>query len=176
MAVNVEIKARVRDMDALRARAEALSDRPCQELTQEDIFFRSPQGRLKLRILAEDEGQLIYYERSDVAGPKSSYYLISQTTEPRTLQAVLEAAWGIRGIVRKTRYLYLVGQTRVHLDRVEGLGDFMELEVVLRPAQSAEWGQATALGLMEALGIKTDDLVTGAYLDLLEAGSPASSE
>ena len=71
MAVNIEIKARVRDMDALRARAEALSDTPCRELAQEDIFFQSPQGRLKLRILAEDEGQLIYYERSDVAGPRT---------------------------------------------------------------------------------------------------------
>ena len=74
----------------------------------------------------------------------------------------------MRGVVRKTRYLYLAGQTRIHLDDVEGLGQFMELEVVLRPDQTDAEGQAIAEDLMARLGIRKEDLLEGAYMDLLE--------
>jgi predicted adenylyl cyclase CyaB len=80
----------------------------------------------------------------------------------------LELAYGIRGVVKKTRYLYLVGQTRVHLDDVEGLGQFMELEVVMREGQNDMDGQVIAEGLMAALGVEENDLLEGAYMDLLE--------
>jgi hypothetical protein len=75
----------------------------------------------------------------------------------------------IRGVVRKTRYLYLVGETRVHLDDVEGLGQFMELEVVMQEGQSDAEGQAIAEGLMASLGVESSDLLEGAYMDLLES-------
>jgi len=70
--------------------------------------------------------------------------------------------------VKKTRYLYLVGQTRVHLDDVEGLGQFMELEVVMREGQSDAEGQAIAEELMSRLRVERGDLIEGAYMDLLE--------
>ena len=171
MATNVEIKARVRDPDALRAHAEALSDTPCTIIPQEDTFFHTPQGRLKLRVLAPDRGQLIYYQRQDAAGPKRSDYLVATTGEPDALKAVLAAALGVRGVVRKQRHLYLAGNTRVHLDHVEGLGTFVELEVALGPGQTTEEGQAIAIGLMTELGIQKVDLVEGAYIDLLQNGS-----
>jgi predicted adenylyl cyclase CyaB len=69
--------------------------------------------------------------------------------------------------VRKRRRLYLVGRTRVHLDRVEGLGDFVEIEVVLAREDRVEDGEAEARELMHALGVGPADLVVGAYLDLL---------
>ena len=94
--------------------------------------------------------------------------LIFNTNDPENLKATLRLALGIRGVVRKTRYLYMVGQTRVHLDDVEGLGQFMELEVVLRDNQSDDEGQAIANDLMEKLGIAPTDLIEGAYMDLLE--------
>ena len=71
----------------------------------------------------------------------------------------------------KTRYLYLVGQTRIHLDDVEGLGQFMELEVVLEEGQSDADGQRIAEVLMSALGVESEDLIDGAYMDLLEKPS-----
>ena len=71
-------------------------------------------------------------------------------------------------MVKKTRYLYLVGQTRVHLDDVEGLGQFMELEVVMGEGQSDAEGQAIAEDLMSRLGVERGDLLEGAYMDLLE--------
>ena len=168
MPSNIEIKARVRDFDDIRRRAEKLSDMPVEVIPQEDTFFNTSKARLKLRILEQDKGQLIYYTRPDQEGPKRSDYHLSLTSDPENLKRVLELAYGIRGVVRKTRYLYLVGQTRVHLDDVKGLGQFMELEVVMREGQSDAEGQAIAEGLMNALGVERSDLLEGAYMDLLE--------
>ncbi len=169
MPSNIEIKAHARSFKEIRLRAETLSDKPVEIIPQEDTFFNTPQGRLKLRILSANNGQLIYYTRPDQEGPKRSDYHISLTTDPENLKCVLEFAYGIRGIVRKTRYLYMVGQTRVHLDDVEGLGQFMELEVVLRDGQSDAEGQAIAESLMASLGVESSDLIEGAYMDLLES-------
>jgi adenylate cyclase class IV len=168
MGINIEIKARIRDLEGLRKRAEALSDTPCRVISQEDTFFYTPQGRLKLRNLEPDRGELIYYVREDAAGPKRSNYLLCATTDPVSLEAVLEAALAVRGVVRKRRSLYHVGETRIHLDEVEGLGSFVELEVVLGFGQSEDEGQAIAAKLMAQLGIEETDLVEGAYIDLLQ--------
>jgi adenylate cyclase len=102
------------------------------------------------------------------SGPKESRYVVHPTADPEGLQEVLSAAFDIRGVVRKRRTVYLIGQARVHLDQVEGLGEFVELEVVLRPEQSASDGVAIAHGLMEKLGIFPDQLSDGAYIDLLQ--------
>jgi len=169
MPANIEIKARVRNFAELRRRTEALSDTPLQVIPQEDTFFNVPQGRLKLRQLAPHLGQLVFYERTDTSGPKRSNYQISETGDPDSLKTALSLALGVRGVVRKKRTLYLVGQTRVHLDEVEGLGQFMELEVVLRPEQTDAEGQAIAKDLMTRLGVLEDDLLEGAYMDLLES-------
>lgn len=169
MPSNIEIKARVRNFGEIRARAEKLSDTAVQVVPQEDTFFNTSQGRLKLRVLSENKGQLIYYTRPDQEGPKRSHYHISHTSDPENLKRVLEFAYGIRGVVRKTRYLYLVGQTRVHLDEVEGLGQYMELEVVMQEGQSDAEGQAIAEALMASLGVERSELLEDAYMDLLES-------
>ncbi len=168
MPTNIEIKARARDFSDIRSRAESLSDTPVQVIPQEDTFFSVGQGRLKLRVRNPGPAQLIYYERANQDGPKRSDYSIFETPDPGGLKQTLGRALGIRGVVRKTRYLYLVGQTRVHLDDVEGLGQFMELEVVMRPGQPDSEGQAIAQDLMSKLGVAPSDLLEGAYMDLLE--------
>lgn len=168
MPANIEIKARVRDFAEIKQRAEGLADTPLEVIPQEDTFFVVPHGRLKLRVFSPHSGQLIYYERADQGGPKRSNYHIAQIADPENLKRVLELAYGIRGVVKKTRYLYLVGQTRIHLDDVEGLGQFMELEVVLQVGQSDAEGQKIAEELMSALGVERSDLLQGAYMDLLE--------
>jgi len=169
MATNIEIKARVHDPDAVRRVAEAISDQPCSVLRQEDTFFHVPKGRLKLRTFAPDRGQLIYYERTDQAGPKRSDYYVAPTTDPASIKTVLAEALGIRGLVCKVRRLYWVGRTRIHLDEVDGLGSFIELEVMLGPDQNEADGTAIATELMGRLGIAERDLLEGAYMDLLEA-------
>ena len=169
MPTNIEIKARVRDLRALQAIAENLSDTPCEVIEQQDTFFHTPAGRLKLRVLGPDLGQLIYYERGDTSGPKRSDYIVSRTSEPASLKAALSGALEVRGTVRKRRLLYWVGNTRVHLDEVEGLGSYMELEVVLGEDQPVDQGERIAAELMRKLGVSRTDLVEGAYIDLLES-------
>ena len=168
MPANIEIKARARDFNGIRTRAAALSEALEQVVPQSDTFFFTNHGRLKLRELEREQAQLIYYERADQGGPKRSDYHIFETDDPENLKTTLSLALGIRGTIRKTRYLYLVGQTRVHLDDVEGIGQFMELEVVLNPGQTDEEGQAIAEDLMSKLGVDQSDLLEGAYIDLIE--------
>ena len=169
MARNIEIKARVADMDALAARTAAIADSGPTEIPQDDTFFRCDDGRLKLRVFEDGHGELIFYRRPDDDGPKVSFYVLSPTESPDTLRELLTLANGQEGRVVKHRTLFLVGRTRVHLDRVEGLGDYMELEVVLADDESAEDGARAAHALMARLGISQDSLVTGAYHDLLQA-------
>jgi predicted adenylyl cyclase CyaB len=173
MARNIEIKARVADMDALAARAAAIADGGPEEIAQDDTFFRCDNGRLKLRTYADGTGHLIFYRRPDEDGPKVSFYVLSPTASPDTLCEALTLSNGQEGRVIKHRTLYLVGRTRVHLDRVQGLGDYMELEVVLTEDETAEAGLREARELMARLRISADCLVTGAYHDLLRAGSAA---
>jgi len=166
---NIEIKAYARSFEDIKSRAERLSDTPVQIIPQEDTFFNIPQGRLKLRVLA-DHGQLIYYTRPDQEGPKRSDYYLTRSDDPENLRRVLELAYGIRGVVKKTRYLYRIGQTRVHLDTVDKLGQFIELEVVMAEGQSDAEAQKIAEDLMSALGVEKGDLIDAAYMDLLDRG------
>jgi predicted adenylyl cyclase CyaB len=167
MAQNIEIKARVADLHAIEAAASALADRGPVTLEQDDTFFACPNGRLKLRELGPGQAELIFYQRPDVTGPKLSTYLIVPVAQPDLVREMLTHALGAVGRVRKRRRVYFVGQTRVHLDEVRGLGSFLELEVVLAPEQSAEQGQLVARALLTALGVEDTDLLAGAYVDLL---------
>jgi adenylate cyclase class IV len=96
-----------------------------------------------------------------------SEYRVVATDRPGELGALLAAALPVRGSVRKRRLLFLVGRTRVHLDHVEGLGDFIELEVVLGPHEAPRDGEREAHALMTSLEIEDRDLVAEAYVDLL---------
>uniref|UniRef100_A0A3P8Y2S3 CYTH domain-containing protein n=2 Tax=Esox lucius TaxID=8010 RepID=A0A3P8Y2S3_ESOLU len=167
MPFNVEIKAKVSNASQLADRVSQLSQSEGTVIHQQDTFFNCSVGRLKLRNLMDGNGQLIFYERPDCGGPKLSKYSISNTQDPEGLRAVLADALGVKGEVKKERRLFLVGQTRIHLDTVEGLGHLMELEVVMKEGQSLEEGEVIARSLMKELGVREDSLVTGAYIDLL---------
>ena len=169
MARNIEIKARVESVESVRPRVAAIADEGPSEIVQDDTFFNCRNGRLKLRTFSESDGQLIFYNRPDVRGPKESFYLIAPTAFPVDLLNVLSLAYGQCGRVRKRRTLYMIGRTRVHLDRVEGLGEFIELEVVLADHEASDAGVAVAHALLRRLGIAAHQLVEGAYVDLLAA-------
>ena len=167
MPRNIEIKARVHSMPELRQRASALANEGPTEIAQDDTFFHCDRGRLKLRAFSPSRGELIFYRRANESGPKESFYVLSPTADPDALREALTLAYGQSGRVIKQRTLFLVGRTRVHLDRVKDLGDFMELEVVLADGESTDDGFVEAKSLMRNLGIEESQLVEGAYLDLL---------
>jgi len=167
MARNIEIKARIASVESLLPLAAKIADEGPIEILQDDTFFSCSNGRLKLRAFSDHDGQLIFYQRPNRTGPKESFYIISPTSSPDTLRQALSLAYGESGRVRKHRILFLVGRTRVHLDKVEGLGDFLELEVVLAEGESNETGVSVAHDLLEKLAISHHQLIEDAYVDLL---------
>jgi adenylate cyclase class IV len=168
MPANVEIKARVRDPEALRARITQAAGGAPRVLRQTDVFFRAPHGRLKLRLCEGAPAELIYYDRETARGPKLSRYHIARSEAGEALRALLTASLGERGTVRKQRELWIVERTRIHLDQVEGLGAFLELEVMLHPDEPAGPGETVAREWMGRLGVEGADLIEAAYIDLLE--------
>ncbi|XP_046459784.1 uncharacterized protein LOC124206147 isoform X2 [Daphnia pulex] len=144
-ARNIEIKARINDVKAIVNKVAQLCKTEAEVIDQTDTFFKTENGRLKLREFKNGTGELIYYERPDTDGPKLSNYSKSMVTDPTSLKAVLQMA----------------------LDEVVGLGNFFELEVVLQDSQTPADGITTAQLLLEILGIPASDLLSGSYLDCL---------
>ena len=171
---NVEIKARIRGDGQLRHILSRIGKYSPEILNQRDIFFHIPRGRLKLRE-TESSCEIIYYDRQDQIEPSVSEYLIIPLEDAATHRNFLEASLGIRGIVSKHRRVYRHGQTRVHIDDVDSLGLFIELEVVLAPDQSVSDGEKIAHRMMDDLDIRSGDLISSAYIDLIETSSGSPS-
>lgn len=171
MPRNIEIKARIASVESLLPIAVRVAASEPTLIEQDDSFFDVPHGRLKLRQFADGSAELIHYHRADSSGPKASDYVRVPVPDAAALRQALVRACGLRGRVRKQRWLLLAGQTRIHVDRVEGLGDFMELEVVLREGQGDADGVRIAQALMESLGLIDAPRMTGAYVDLLDAAT-----
>ncbi|XP_078052409.1 uncharacterized protein LOC144478418 [Augochlora pura] len=166
---NIEIKAKISDPEITIALTKKLTDSECKIIKQHDTFFKVAEGRLKLREFEDGSGELLYYKRSNTLGPKlCDYKKTSLNPEACTgIKNILTESNGRLGVVKKIRKLYMVGQTRVHIDDVEGLGSFMELEVVLSDDNTIEEGQKIAEDLMTKLKIEKEDLIANAYIDLL---------
>ena len=145
---NVEIKARVNDFDTVQSLVEKIADSGPIDILQEDTFFNCRKGRLKLRKFSDSDGELIYYDRENSSEPTECTYTIVKISEPDAVSKVLGESLGVRGVVQKRRTLFTTGQTRIHLDDVEGLGKFIELEVVLSPEQSMSEGRSITISLM----------------------------
>jgi adenylate cyclase class IV len=181
MPRNIEIKAQITSVGDLLPRALALdgASPQAERIAQDDTFFNVPHGRLKLRQYTDGSAELIQYERPDTSAAKASDYVLVPAPTPAALREALARGCGVLGRVQKTRLLVWVAQhgfnTRIHVDQVQGLGDYMELEVVLREGQTDADGQAHAEALMRQLGLQDAPRVAGAYLDLLQAQTSAAA-
>ncbi|MFT4047808.1 MAG: class IV adenylate cyclase [Solimonas sp.] len=167
MARNVELKARIEDLEGLHRQARKIATSGPTLIPQDDTFFECSTGRLKLREFEDGRGELIFYQREDSLGPKESFYVRTPVLDPASMRHALSLACGQIGRLKKRRMLYLFERTRIHVDSVEGLGDYVELEVVLSEGEPIEAGQREAKHVLNALGIAGSSLVQGAYLDLL---------
>lgn len=167
----------------VRERAARLGARHAGTLRQVDTYFRAPLGRLKLREVSA-EGQppyavLIGYTRPDAAGARESTYEMVPVTDPHALTAALAATLGVRTRVVKVRELLLWRHTRIHLDTVERLGMFVELETLVGDADLRRGGQAGThdsaaaerelAEVVEGLALRLDEGLPGSYADLLES-------
>jgi predicted adenylyl cyclase CyaB len=167
MARNVEIKASLHSVRDFIERVSQIADSGPENIEQDDTFFMCDKGRLKLRVFSDGTGELIFYKRLGNEGPRTSHYEIAQINDIKALRTVLSSAYGQVGRVRKLRTVYMVGRTRVHIDQVEGLGTFVELEVVLKEGENEDNGAMEARDLMKRLGVMGSSLIDRPYVELI---------
>ena len=178
MTTLIEVKARCHDVEAMRQRLGELAAAAAASAASSATPppHRHPQRFSKTtRFSSAPRVRLIFYVRGDGAGAKQTDFVVSKTDAPAALRECLALAYGVLGRVQKTRTVFQLGRgVRAHLDQVLGLGGFVELEVVLDGAVvDAARGEALIGEAMAALGIRREDLLSGAYLDLLMAGRAA---
>jgi homotetrameric cytidine deaminase len=173
---NVELKARDPDPGRSLERCVALGAEDRGELRQRDTYFAARRGRLKLREQEPGGAELIAYERADAPRARESRYRIAAVAEPDALREALDAALGTTVVVDKRRRLFLWEGVRIHLDRVDGLGAFVELEGVA-PAESDLGREGELVARLRAeLDIRDESIETGSYADLLRAGAPTDAD
>ena len=168
MRANLELKARCADLDAARERARTVATEWVGVDEQVDTYFITRSGRLKLRESSRSGAQLIPYLRPDEPAAKRSDYQVIPVEDGPGLVRQLSAMLGVHRVVRKRREIALYENVRIHLDHVDGLGTFIELEAVWDGAQSGLAEQQRKLAfLRERLGVRDEDLLAGSYETLL---------
>jgi predicted adenylyl cyclase CyaB len=142
---------------------------------QHDTFFAAQHARLKLREFGDGRAELISYVRPDVAADRGSDYVLALVDRPNEVRAALEHALGVVCTVTKVRQLLLLGATRIHLDEVEGLGSFVELETVV-DQQSEDEARTELRAVANALNIRPAQLIGAPYAVLLEGRPQQQAE
>ena len=172
--VNVELKAHDADPAATAARCLALGATDAGELAQRDTYFTARHGRLKLREIDGVGAELIAYDRPDATEPEPSTYVRTPVTEPARLRDALDRALGTTVVVVKRRRLLMWEHVRIHLDDVEGLGTFLELEALVGDGLNDLAGAHDKVArLRMELALGDDSLISAGYSDLLLDGPDA---
>jgi adenylate cyclase, class 2 len=166
--LNVEIKARCPDIGQVRDRLQELKAIRRGRDEQTDTYFVVPEGRMKLRE-GTIENSLIYYRRTDQPGPKASHVSrFDLDAGERSIKTVLTDALGVSAVVRKTREIYFLSNIKIHLDEVEGLGSFLEIEAIDATGQRTKAQlRRQCRTLMRKLGVSAQDLLDGSYSDMV---------
>ena len=166
---NIEIKVRITDPDRLAAiLRDDLRARDAGVLEQRDVFLPSRSGRLKLRFQNDQRPQLIFYRRADEASLRVSNYEIIPIEDGEAFLDVADQAWGLGAQVHKTRRLFWLDNIRVHLDQVDGLGCFIEIEAMVDETHDEPACLEAAQRLLSALGLDPSEAESRAYVNLLE--------
>jgi len=164
--LNVEIKAKCPNPAQVHAKLIELGAeyRGCDH--QIDTYFKCQHGRLKLR-QGTIENALIFFQRSNQATPKQSDIALEKVPFENNLKTILSSALGIKTVVNKKRHIYFIDNVKFHVDEVEELGPFMEVEAI------DEIGNIGLSKLhqqcdqyMQLLDIKPEHLITNSYSDL----------
>lgn len=171
---NVELKATDPEPERSLAVCLQLGAEDRGTIVQRDTYFRLPgAGRLKLREEEPGGAALIQYDRPDAARARESRYRIAPVEDGAALRAALDAALGTLVVVDKERRLLLWEGVRIHLDRVEGLGSFLELEGVAPEGSDLESERERVARLSEALGLGPERILADSYSDRLLAAAQA---
>ena len=167
MALNIEIKAKTNHSEFIRDYLETNKAEFRGTDFQADTYFNVPNGRLKLRE-GNIENNLIYYERQNTPGAKESSFQLVHVSDAKSLKEILTKSLGIKIVVRKKREIYFIRNVKFHIDEVEGLGNFAEIEASdLHTGTSKEELQKQCDFYLSELKIKEEDLVSVSYSDML---------
>ena len=168
---NIELKARIASLPAAQEVAHAVADQRLPDQHQIDTYFRCQSGRLKLREIVGERAELIAYDRPDQKGAKASHYYLVPVHSPEALKEALTTTLGVRAVVDKQREIYLHKNVRVHLDRVNGLGTFLEFEAVLGGAYDEVRSTEFVRVLRGRFNVQDSDLIDHSYGDMLAVDS-----
>lgn len=169
MHINIEFKARCVNPNTIRATLKERGADYVGEDHQVDVYFKVPNGRLKLR-KGSIENHLIYYERPDQAGPKKSDITLFINQPGPSLESLLTNALGVLTTVDKRREIYFIANVKFHIDQVQGLGSFVEVEAIDKDGTIGPdklWGQCNQY--LNLLGIPESALISQSYSDLILA-------
>lgn len=176
MARNIEIKARIADLAPARAVALGLGAQAAGMLEQVDRYYTlDGDTRLKLRTFGDGRAEMIRYRRPEAGGVRTSDYEVTPVRDEATRSCVVPKTKPLV-VVRKRRELLLLDNVRVHLDTVDGLGTFLELEAVVDPAHDDAHCARQVASIMSALGLGERDLIRASYADLLSAGADVTTK
>lgn len=169
MALNIEIKAKTNHPEFIRNYLRGTNADFNGIDLQTDTYFNVANGRLKLRE-GNIENNLIYYERQNVPGAKESTFQLVRVPDAQTMKDVLTRSLGIKVVIKKKREIYFIGNVKFHIDEVEGLGSFAEIEASdLYADISKEELQKQCTFYVRELKIKEEDQVSISYSDMLQA-------
>ena len=171
---NIEIKAFYKDLGKARRIAEKLGARYQGQDRQVDTYFKVPAGRFKMRESRRKGAELIPYRRPNSRGPKTSDYVLIPLPDPGKTKGILASLLGVDAVVKKQRELFLLGNVRIHLDRVQGLGEFLEFEAVFKKdtPRIREKEKAKVEKLIRAFEIPPEDLLKFSYRELVKRQGP----
>ncbi len=173
MPHNLELKARIASPDETERAARQSGARHSGILHQVDTYFVVPNGRMKLREFSDGSAELIVYERPDDTPERWSRYQKLPVTDPRGLKGLLGQVFGVLVEVRKVRVVYQIENARIHIDRVDGLGAFIEFEV---QDSGREQSEKMMLRLRSLFSIRDEHIVRGSYSDLILQGKTGVGE
>lgn len=166
MPVNLELKAKIKSTSTFSQIAQQIGAKYNTTMLQEDIYFYSTKGRLKLRSINGDKAELIFYERDENTNSRLSEYQIYPVADKDLMKKILQLAYGIRVVVKKQRILFIYKNSRIHIDKVDKLGDFIEFEVILGKPDND--GQELMKFLIDKFSDQFLYIIQDSYSDLLE--------
>jgi len=165
---NIEIKAKLTDPLTVLTKVQGLAQSYLGLDHQTDTYFKTNQGRMKLRQSTLSGNYLILYQRPDQNGPRSSQYETISLERAEEVKTLLRNLLGEDIVVEKDRHIFLYKNIRIHLDQVAGLGDFLEFEAVMDDRYSDHARETDKVRkLMEKLQITEASLIATSYQDLL---------
>ena len=165
--LSIELKARCGDLSRLRERCESLGAEGQEPERQVDTYFDVSHGRLTLRESLEAGAELIYYIRDDMAGARESHYELYPVEDAEGLKAILAQALGVSVVVAKRRETFMLGNVRIHLDKVQGLGSFVELHGTVDEPGELPLIADEVQGIQQTLGLDPHTLVKEPYAVLV---------